>query len=180
MMCYDEAMDPQSIDWKYLFETTRARVYLLWAALVFVGFVATHYYQDHNVMYVWTVLSIIGLGYMVRVMPMRVKLMQQIFGAWVLPIIAGMLFSGSLFYIHTAWAANAIGHLGAYWLFFMAAGYILNGIVDPPSRWYWIATGMNIVAGAACLVFDSLVPGQYLYAAIIGAWSMLNLWIFRS
>ncbi|HEU4914534.1 MAG TPA: hypothetical protein VFT16_03985 [Candidatus Saccharimonadales bacterium] len=173
-------MDSQSVDWKYLCNTTRARIYLLWAILVFVGFVATHFYQDHNINYVWTGLSVVGLGYMARHMPMAVKQMRYILLAWLVPIVAGIVVTGSVFYIHTSAAAQLLGHLGAFWLFVMAAGYILNGLADRPSYWYWAAASMHIVAGLACLTVDELLPGQYLIAAIIGAWSMLNLWIFRS
>lgn len=179
-MCYDLYMETQSIDWKYLFGTTRVRVYLLWAVLVPAGFVATHYHQEHNINAVWTLLAIIGLVYMVRVMPLRVRLMQKIFLAWAAPITLGLAASGVPFYIHTAGAATLISHLGAFWLLVMGLGYILNGIVDHPSRWYWIAAAMNIAAGIACYAIAALTPGQYLIAAIIGAWSMLNLWVFRS
>jgi hypothetical protein len=173
-------MDPQSIDWKYLFNTTRARVYLLWAAIVLVGFSATHFYQQRPINAVWTVLSAIGLGYMVKVMPMTVKQMRLILLAWLVPIGLGIIVSGGVFYIHTSWAANLLGHLGAFWLLVMAAGYVLNGLVDRPSHWYWAAAAMNAAAGIACFTIDALAPGQYLIAAVIGAWSMLNLWVFRS
>lgn len=173
-------METQSIDWKYLFGTTRARVYLLWAILVPVGFVATHFHQEHNSNALWTLLSVIGLTYMLKVMPMRVKQMQKIFASWLIPIFLGMCASGVPFYVHTVASATFINHLGAFWLVVMGVGYLLNGVVDHPSRWYWIAAAMNIGAGIACFTVDALLPGQYLYAAVISAWSMLNLWVFRS
>lgn len=179
-MCYDLYMETQSIDWKYLFGTTRARVYLLWAVLVPVGFIATHLHQEHNINALWTLLSVIGLVYMIRVMPLRVHQMQKIFLSWAVPIIVGLAVSGAAFYIHTAAAATFISHLGAFWLLVMGVGYVLNGLVDHPSRWYWIAAAMNFAVGIACLTVDALMPGQYLIAAIIGSWSMLNLWVFRS
>ena len=179
-VCYDSCMETQSIDWKYLFGTTRARIYLLWAILVPLGFVATHFHQEHNINALWTLLSVIGLGYMLRVMPLKVRQMQKIFLAWLVPIFIGLCASGAPFYIHTATAANFIGHLGAFWLLMMGVGYVLNGLVDRPSHWYWIAAAMNFAAGIACFTVDALAPGQYLIAAIISAWSMLNLWVFRS
>jgi hypothetical protein len=173
-------MQPQEIDLRYLTTTTRARVYLLWAVLTTAGFVATHFYQKHGINAPWTIISLIGLGYMYKVMPLRVGQMRRIFFAWLIPIGLGMAASGAAFYIDTVAAYNFIAHLGAYWLLIMAAGYILNGVVDAPSFWYWFAAAINILAGAAIFVFDSLLPVQYIIAAIISGWSMLSLWIFRS
>jgi hypothetical protein len=173
-------MDPQGIDLRYLTNTTRARIYLLWAILVPIGFIATHYHQEHSINILWTVISVIGLGYMYKVMPMRVNQMRRIFAAWLIPIVLGIILTGSAFYINTGDAANFIAHLGGFWLLVMGVGYILNGLVDAPALWYWIAAALNISAGIACLTIDALLPSQYLIAAIISAWSMFNLWIFRS
>ena len=173
-------MQPQEIDLRYLTITTRARVYLLWAILATVGFIATHFFQERQINIVWTIISVIGLGYMAKVMPLRVGQMRRIFMAWLLPITLGMLASGLAFFFENASAYNFISHLGAFWLLVMAAGYILNGIVDAPSGWYWFAAILNAVAGAALYAFDWLLPMQYLMAALVSAWSMLNLWVFRS
>jgi hypothetical protein len=173
-------MGPQEIDLQYLTQTTRARIYLLWAILASGGFIATHYYQDRNINIVWTVISVVGLGYMFKTMPLRVGQMRRIFLAWAVPIVLGMLVSSAAFYFETAAAANFIAHLGGVWLLILAAGYLLNGLVDPPSHWYWFAVALNVVAGITCLTVDSLLSVQYLVAAVVSAWSMLNLWIFRS
>jgi hypothetical protein len=173
-------MQPQEIDLQYLTQTTRARVYLLWAILAPVGFIATHFYQARNINMVWTIISVIGLGYMYKVMPLRVGQMRRIFMSWLVPIVLGMIASGAAFYVDGADAANFIAHLGAVWLIVMGVGYLLNGLVDPPSRWYWFAAVLNIAAGVAIYAFDDLLSAQYLIAAVVSAWSMLNLWIFRS
>jgi hypothetical protein len=145
-----------------------------------VGFLATHYHQQQNINVLWTVISIIGLGYMFKTMPLRVGQMRNIFMAWLIPIGLGMIASGAAFYIDSAAAANFIAHLGGVWLLIMAAGYLLNGLVDSPSLWYWFAFALNVVAGLACLTIDMLLPMQYLIAAVVSGWSMLNLWVFRS
>ncbi|MET0779682.1 MAG: hypothetical protein ABWY71_02505 [Candidatus Saccharimonadales bacterium] len=167
------------MDLRFLVTATRARVYLLWAILAPAGFVTTHFYQNHNVNYVWMGISLVGLGYMWRVMPLRVVQMRHIFLSWLVPIVAGIIFTGALFYLHEPWAGNAIAHLGAIWLGIMAIGYFLNGLADSPSSMYWFAVILNAGFAVACL-FDVFLPAQYLVAAIVSAWSMLFLWLFRS
>jgi hypothetical protein len=167
-------MDPGS-----LLSSTRNKVYLLWAMLVPVGFVATHFYQRHAINALWTVISVVGLGYMWRVMPLRIKQMRNIFAAWLLPIGLGLIVSGAVFYVHTANAANFIGHLGAFWLGVIAAGFLLNGLADRPGTWYFINALLCLAASVACFTVNSLLPAQYLIAAVISAWAMLNLVIFR-
>lgn len=138
----------------------------------------THYYQQRAINGIWFLISVVGMYYMFRVMPMRVRQMQKIFAAWLVPIVFGMAVSGLVFYI-PQWR-GLIGYLGAFWLLIMAAGYFLNGLVDEPAFWYYFAAAINFVAGAVLLLDSSLLSVQYLIAAIISAWSMLNLWLFRS
>jgi len=168
------------MDLKYLVTATRPRVYLLWAVLVPIGFVATHFYQNHNINYLWVTIAIIGLGYMYKVMPLRVGQLRKIFLAWLVPITGGIIISGAVFYIHGSFAGNLIGHLGALWLAVMAVGYFLNGLVDAPSTWYWFAAILNAVAAVAVYAVHALVASQYLIAAVVSAMSMLLLWLLRS
>lgn len=170
----------EKIDLGFLLSDTRARVYLLWAFLATLGFIATHFYQRQQINGVWYLISLVGLGYMYRVMPLRVKQMRNIFLAWTLPIVSGLFVSGLVFRLESYWAINLIARLGAFWLVVMAVGYFLNGLVDPPSRWYWFAAGLNLAAGILCFTVEQLLSTQYLIAAIVSAWSMLNLWIFRA
>jgi len=164
-----------------LITETRARVYLVWALLLPIGFVATHLYQRHAINALWTIIAIVGLGYMYRVMPIKVRQMQHILWAWLAPIGFGLLVSAVVFYVDTANAATLIAHLGAFWLGIMAVGYFLNGLADSsPRGWYWFAGALNLAAAVACWTIEPFIQGQYLIAAIVSAWSMLNLWIFRS
>ncbi len=168
------------MDIKFLLADTRSRVYLVWAVLVPLGFVANHYFQVHAINIVWTAISLIGLGFMLKVMPLRVKQMQHIFLAWLLPITYGMCASGAVFYVHGAGAANLLAHLGAFWLAVMAVAYLLNGLVDRPMGWYIFAAVINAAASILCFTNPAFTEVQYLVAAIITAWSMLNLLLFRT
>lgn len=168
------------IDWQYLFSETRARVYLLWAVLATGGFIATHYYQRQQINGPWYLISLIGLGYMYKVMPLKVRQMRNIFLAWFVPIVSGLLVSASVFYQQSPAAIYLILHLGGFWLFVMAAAYFFNGLVDRPSSWYWFAAVLNVLAGILCFVVDAFTASQYLIAAIVSAWSMLYLWLFRA
>jgi hypothetical protein len=161
-----------------LWGNTRAQVYLLWAVLTGIGFVATHYYQNPNINGVWFILSVIGLGYMYKVMPLRITQMKQIYLSWLVPIVLGIAISGLA--VRTDLFPELVGYLGVFWLVVMAVGYAWNGLVDPPALWYYVAVGLNLAAAAACYFIDPLLEYQYIVAAIISVWSMLNLWIFRS
>ncbi len=161
-----------------LLNTTRGRVYLLWAVLVGVGYVATHFYQVRLINGLWLALSILGLGYMFRVMPLRLGFMKRIYLSWLVPITIGMAVSGLAFYITDL--AGLIGKLGAFWLLVQAVGFLWNGLVDRPGLWYFIAAGVNLAAGLALFVYAPLLPVQYLIAAIVSVWSMVMLFLFRS
>jgi hypothetical protein len=166
------------LDLRMLLGESRPRVYLLWAFLTTIGFTATHFYQDPNINIVWIIISIVGLGYMYQVMALRVKQMRQIFLAWLVPISAGIVLS--VIAAQTDLLPGLLGYLGSFWLLISAVGYAWNGAVDPPSKWYYIASGVNIIAAAACYYSVSLSQNQYLVAAAVSAWSMLSLWLYRS
>lgn len=158
----------------------RARVYLLWAVLVTIGFVGTHLHQSRQVNPAWLLLSAVGLIYMWRAMPMQVRQMKLIFAAWLMPITVGMVVSIAVFMIDAAWTGDLIANLGGFWLIVMAVGYIWNGLVDPPGGWYYFAGLLNFAAGLLCFYSADWQSVQYLVAAIVSAWSMVNLWLFRT
>ena len=167
-----------AVDWKLLFGEARARIYLLWAGLCVVGFVAAQYSKAaNNINLFWAVLSVGGLGYMYKVMPMQMKAAKRIFCAWVLPIVFGAVISVLAFRVRAL--AEVAAYLGAFWLLVMAVGFFLNGLYDAPSTWYWVAVLMNVVGAVLIIYWEPLLPGQWLVAAIISSWSMLNLWLFR-
>ncbi len=161
-----------------MFINSRARVYLLWALLCGIGFVWTHYYQMRQINIVWTVISIIGLGYMFKVMPMRVSRMQSILASWTIPIIIGMAFSAYAFLFDDL--RFLIQYLGTFWLVVMAVGYIWNGLVDRPLFWYAFAALINVLAALATYYIEPFLLSQYLVAAIVSVWSLLYLWLFRA
>ncbi len=167
------------VDWKLLFGEERARIYLLWAGLSAIGFTAAHYSRSaNNINLFWIVLSVIGLGYMYKVMPMGMKPAKRIFWAWAGPIAFGALVSVLAFRLRAL--ADVAAYLGAFWLLIMALAYFLNGLFDAPSAWYWAAVGLNVVAAMLVIVSQPFLQAQWLVAAIISVWSMLNLWVFRS
>jgi hypothetical protein len=167
-----------SVDWFYLLHASRARVYLLWAVLGFVGFMATHFWQVKQINAVWTLISILGLGYMWRVMPMRIGKMKQIYLSWLVPILFGMIISAAAFQIDRV--AVIVPYLGVFWLLVMAVAYLWNGLVDKPMTWYVFAAIINTLAAALCYFVPEFLLYQYVVAAIITAWSMLYLWLLRT
>ena len=166
------------LELRFLLQDTRARVYLLWAAIVALGYTATHFYQNKNINFVWFILSLTGFYYMYRVMPLGVSQMKRIFAAWLVPISLGLAVS-----IASArgWAfTSLLAYLGAFWLLVISVGFVWNGLVDRPLTWYFIAAGLCI-AGATMIYFsDAFLAAQYLVAAVISTWAMLNLFIFRT
>lgn len=166
------------VDFRARWGDSRAQVYLLWAALTGVGYTATYFYQQKYINPVWFVLIVIGLGFMYKVMPLRVKQMKHIFIAWAVPLTIGLTTSGLVFYIDAI--IPLLAYLGAFWLVVQAVGFVWNGAVDAPSKWYYIVAAVNLLAAVLCWRVDSLFTVQFLIAAIVTVWSMLMLWIFRA
>ncbi len=123
-------------------------------------------------------ISLIGLGFMFRTMPLRVGQMKRIFLAWLIPITVGMIVSALA--VKLSSLSELVPYLGAYWLLVIAVGYFWNGLVDPPGGWYWFASVLNLAAAILCYVSPDFTQQQYLVAAIVSAWSMANLWLFRT
>lgn len=166
------------VDFRFLTTDSRARVYLVWAAITGIGFTATHFYQNQNINFLWIFLSFVGFYYMYKVMPLRVRQMQHIFLSWAVPVSVGLGIS--IVAVRTDLIPDLVGYLGAFWLLVSAVGYFWNGISDSPSAWYFVAAGVNVLSAAAIYYYEPLLIGQYLFAAIVSVWSMLMLWVFRS
>lgn len=169
------------MDWQYLITDKRAKVYLLWLVLLTGGFVLTHLHQEASINGLWVAISLLGLGYMAKVMSLGDSVrMQQIFGTWFATIALGMVISYVVFELDSRMAGQLIAHLGAFWMIIMGVGYLLNGLVDLPGKWYYIAAALNVVAGVLCFAVADLTQVQYLIAAAVSAVSMGGLWLFRS
>jgi len=168
----------EKLSLRFLLNDSRSCVYLLWALLVTAGFVATHYFQREEINPLWFGLSILGLGYMFKIMPLKVHQMRRIFVSWFVPIVFGMVISVLAFRV--AVLSEVIPYLGVFWLVVMAVGYAWNGAVDQPAKWYYVAAGLNILAAILCYYVNAFTMQQYLVAAIVSAWSMLYLWILRT
>lgn len=165
-------------DLRVMASTSRGKVYLLWAALVGIGFVWTHLYQNPNINIIWTVLSIVGFGYMYKAMPLKLEPMRRIYASWLIPVFIGMAWS--VLAVRTDILPELVSYLGPFWLIVMAVGYIWNGLVDSPGLWYYIAGAVNVLAAIAIYLNSDLLEVQYLLIAVISIWSMLMLWVFRA
>lgn len=139
---------------------------------------ATHFYQKRLINPFWLVLTVAGLGYMWRTMPLKVSKMKMILVCWASVLLFGMAVSGLAFYIDGI--ARLVPFLGVFWLAVMAAGYAWNGLLDRPSTWYWFAAAINIAAAILCYYNSTFLEYQYVVAAIVSTWSMLYLWLLRT
>lgn len=106
--------------------------------------------------------------------------MKYIFTVWSVTILAGMFVSGLVFYLSSDLAGYLTGRLGAFWMILLAVGYAANGIVDRPAGWYFFAAALHLFFGVLCFMSDYFLPVQYLVAAVLSAWSMLFLWLYRT
>ncbi|HSH31567.1 MAG TPA: hypothetical protein VK963_02760, partial [Candidatus Saccharimonadales bacterium] len=101
----------------------------------------------------------------------------NIYLVWLAVIVVGMAVSGAVFYIDSiSWL---IGYLGVFWLFLMGLGHIANGLVDPPAQEYYVSGGLQLLAGAACLVLPALLDIQYIVAGLVGGLAMVWLILYR-
>ena len=103
--------------------------------------------------------------------------MREIYLSWLIPIALGIAVS--ILTAQFGLFPTLIGYLGVLWMFLMAVGYVANGVVDPPSEWYFIAAGVNATVGVICYNNVDILHYQYLIAAVVSTWSMLSLWLFR-
>ena len=155
------------------------RVYLVWGVILLVGFLATHFHQEPNINILWLLLSLVGLGYMVRQTSLPefrrhsgLAHLYYVGFVWVLVIALGMLVSVVPFVGRTP--LNGLAqYLGIFWLAQMGLGHGLNGLVDPP-RWpYWVTAGGQVLAALVCLGWG--MDYQYLVAGGVGSLAMVVL-----
>lgn len=156
------------------------RVYAVWAAIVVIGFTATHFFQVASINWLWLGLSLLGLGYMIY--ETQQPSFQQpgcahllyVALVWTLTIALGMVVSVLPFIGRSIFTA-LIPYLGIFWLFQMGTGHWLNGVVNPPRRQFYLASGLHYAAGTLCLVLPELQEFQYLLAGGVSAVAMLLL-----
>lgn len=168
----------RELGWRYWLKDHRAQVYLLWAVIVAGGYLHLHFSPDDNHIFTWAIASAVAFGYMLYTMPMKQAKMRAIFAAWFVPITVGFIITIAAFENDNL--TGLIPYLGAVWAAVQALGFALNGLVDPPSGWYWFAAIANLLLAVALFVFSPLFGFQYLLLGIVTSWSMLNLWVFRS
>lgn len=169
---------PEPPHWLFWFTDKRATVYLIWLIIVPPGFVHLYFEQPFWINWPWLATCAVGLGYMAYVMrPFDGKL-KPIFLAWLFPLLVGMIVSFLAASVPQFYPV--LTQLALVWAVVQAAGYALNGIVDPPSNWYWLAAGLHVLAAVFMLAFPAQISLQWLLLAVISVWSLLNLWLFRS
>jgi hypothetical protein len=155
------------------------RVYLVWALVIFVGFIATQFHQLPDINYLWLFLSLIGLGYMaLQLKQIKFKNLQLLYIGllWLLTIAFGMAVSILCFVYEPLGEVSA--YLGIFWLLLMGIAHLFNGMVDR-NRTYFLTGGVQIIAGAIGFMFEPLQTMQYLAAGIIGAGAMVWLILSR-
>lgn len=155
------------------------RVYLVWAIIIAVGFVATQFHQLPDINNLWLVLSFVGLGYMaIALLNLKSYNLQLIYIGliWLLTIGFGLSISIAAFYYEPLGELSA--YLGSFWLLLMGVGLGLNSLADR-SATYLICGGVEILFGLACYWFEPLILWQYLIAGAIGSLAMVGLIIYR-
>jgi len=155
------------------------RVYLVWAIVIFIGFVATQFHQLPEINNVWLCLSALGLGYMglsLKQLHFRDRALVRIGLLWFFTIAFGMVLSMLAFVLEPL--ATLSVSLGAFWLGLMGLAHLFNSTIDR-SAVYWLTGGAQMLTGLLCFVIEPLQSMQYFLAGIIGSIAMLVLIRFR-
>ncbi len=155
------------------------RVYLVWAIVILIGFVATHFHQLPDINYLWLLLSVTGLtymGFLLKQLQFRDRTLVWIGLLWLFTIGFGLVTSILAFVIEPLAELGAF--LGVFWLGLMGLAHGFNGIIDR-SRMYWLTGITQILASILCFAVEPLQSLQYLMAGVIGSIAMLMLILFR-
>ncbi len=147
-------------------------VFVTWAIVELVGWLATHYWPDPRVNWVWLVLTIIGFIPMVLYMPMKSVKLRKIMVLWIVAVGFGMVVSFLVFMVpRIMWL---ISYLGVFWLLLMGVAFLVNARWWTP-RLFIIGGVVQIAAGLLPLFIPGLLYYQYLIAAAAGSGGMLIL-----
>jgi len=155
------------------------RVYLVWAIVILVGFVATHFHQLPDINNLWLLLSALGLsqmGFELKQTQFRDRKLILIGLLWLFTIVFGLIISAISFTIEPL--ADFSADLGIFWLGLMGLAHLLNGVVDR-SNVYFLTGGTQILIGLLSFSVMALHPLQYLIAGASGSIALLALILFR-
>lgn len=147
-------------------------VFFVWGVVELVGWLATHYWPDPRVNWVWLILTIIGLIPMVMYMPLRVQKLRNILVLWFLVVSFGMIASFGAF--SWPWLFWLPSYLGAFWLLLMGVAFLINAVWWTP-RLFIAGGAAQIAGGIAIYLLPPLVAYQYVVAAIFGSGAMFLL-----
>jgi hypothetical protein len=147
-------------------------VFFVWGVVEVIGWLATHYWPDPRVNWVWLALSVIGLIPMFMYMSLRVEKLRNILLLWVVVVALGMVASFGAF--RWPWLSWLPTTLGGFWLLLMGAAFLVNAIWWTP-RLFILGGVLQIAAGAAVYLAAALIPYQYIVAAVVGSGAMFLL-----
>ncbi len=161
------------------------RMFALWVIILVVGFYGTQYGQDKGPTFtnvIWIVLGVIGVGYMKKVMPFADPVYgppnKKIFWTWFLIVFGGIVLTQASFYVAPLFML--VPYLGALWLFLMAIGHAITGLVDKKSlaNVYAATTALQVAGALAILYSPTLMEPQFIFAGIVSALAMVLLIAF--
>ncbi|MFA7566101.1 MAG: hypothetical protein WCY01_03685 [Alkalispirochaeta sp.] len=151
-------------------------VFFTWGMVELVGWLATHFWPDPRVNWVWLVLIVIGLVPMVKYMSLKVAKLKNIMVLWVAAMTVGMVASfGSFVWPWLYWLGT---YLGGFWLILMGAAFVVNALWWTPKT-FLIGGAVQIIAGIAVFVSIPLMTYQYLLATVVGSGAMFLLMVKR-
>ncbi|WP_319562579.1 hypothetical protein [Marispirochaeta sp.] len=147
-------------------------VFFTWALVELTGWLATHYWPDPRVNWIWLVLTIIGFIPMALYMPLRSAKLRKIMLLWIIALGSGMIISFLVFMVpQIMWL---ISYLGVFWLLLMGAAFLVNARWWTP-RLFILGGAVQIVAGLLPIFVPALLYYQYIVAAVAGTGGMLIL-----
>lgn len=160
------------------------KLFLVWAIIILAGFLFTYFNQTlnpTNINILWAVLAGFGLFYSKKQMPFDDQTLRNIFLVWLGIIIFGIAVSQSAFFWPPLFFVAS--YLGVLWLLLMALGHTLTGIIDK-KKLYIVTVAIQLLAAVFIMVFANSMPTlyslQYLIAGLVGAGSMILLFLFVS
>lgn len=147
-------------------------VFFTWGMAELIGWLATHYWPDPRVNWVWLVLTVLAMIPMFMYMPWKNKKLRNILVLWVVVLVIGMAASFAAFMVEPLmWLPD---YLGVFWLILMGGAFLVNALWWTP-RLFVIGGVAQVVAGAAAIFVQPLLFNQYLVAAVVGSGAMFLL-----